>query len=57
MDAIFYKHGNIRGTVAVIKALASAISIGSGAAVGREGPIIQSARPSLNSSGSPPGQR
>lgn len=41
MDAIFYKRGNIRGTVAVIKALASAISIGSGAAVGREGPIIQ----------------
>jgi CIC family chloride channel protein len=41
MDAIFYKRGNIRGTVALIKALASAISIGSGAAVGREGPIIQ----------------
>jgi CIC family chloride channel protein len=41
MDAIFYKHGNIRSTVAVIKALASALSIGSGAAVGREGPIIQ----------------
>src|SRR6201991_840027 len=41
MDAIFYKRGKIRGTVAVIKALASAISIGSGAAVGREGPIIQ----------------
>ena len=41
MDAIFYKGGNIRGTVAVIKAMASAISIGSGAAVGREGPIIQ----------------
>jgi CIC family chloride channel protein len=41
MDAVFYKRGNIRGTVAVIKALASAVSIGSGAAVGREGPIIQ----------------
>jgi CIC family chloride channel protein len=41
MDAVFYKHGNIRGTVALIKALASAVSIGSGAAVGREGPIIQ----------------
>ncbi|MGY4500518.1 CIC family chloride channel protein [Bradyrhizobium sp. GM24.11] len=41
MDAIFYKRGNIRGTVALIKALASAVSIGSGAAVGREGPIIQ----------------
>ncbi|HUO00196.1 MAG TPA: chloride channel protein, partial [Bradyrhizobium sp.] len=41
MDAVFYKHGNIRGTVALVKALASAVSIGSGAAVGREGPIIQ----------------
>ena len=41
MDAIFYKHGNIRGKVAIVKALASALSIGSGAAVGREGPIIQ----------------
>jgi chloride channel protein, CIC family len=41
MDAIFYKRGNIRGMVAVIKSLASAVSIGSGAAVGREGPIIQ----------------
>ena len=41
MDAIFYKRGNIRGTVAIIKSLASALSIGSGAAVGREGPIIQ----------------
>lgn len=41
MDAIFYQRGNIRGKVAVVKALASALSIGSGAAVGREGPIIQ----------------
>jgi CIC family chloride channel protein len=41
MDAVFYKRGNIRGQVAVIKSLASALSIGSGAAVGREGPIIQ----------------
>jgi CIC family chloride channel protein len=41
MDAVFYKQGNIRGKVAVVKALASALSIGSGAAVGREGPIIQ----------------
>jgi CIC family chloride channel protein len=41
MDAVFYKHGNIRGQVAVIKSVASALSIGSGAAVGREGPIIQ----------------
>ena len=41
MDSIFYKGGNIRGAVALIKALASALSIGTGAAVGREGPIIQ----------------
>jgi CIC family chloride channel protein len=41
MDAIFYNRGRIRGKVAVVKALASALSIGSGAAVGREGPIIQ----------------
>lgn len=41
MDAVFYKRGHIRGVVAVVKSLASAISIGSGAAVGREGPIIQ----------------
>ena len=41
MDAIYYKGGVIRPVVAVIKSLASAISIGSGAAVGREGPIIQ----------------
>jgi CIC family chloride channel protein len=41
MDSVFYKRGNIRGQVAVIKSLASALSIGSGAAVGREGPIIQ----------------
>jgi CIC family chloride channel protein len=41
MDAIYYLRGNIRGIVAVIKSLASALSIGSGASVGREGPIIQ----------------
>ena len=41
MDAIFYSRGDIRGLVAVIKTLASALSIGTGAAVGREGPIIQ----------------
>ena len=41
MDAIYYKRGNIRGIVALIKSLASALSIGSGASVGREGPIIQ----------------
>ncbi len=41
MDAIYYKGGVIRPVVAVVKSLASAIAIGSGAAVGREGPIIQ----------------
>jgi CIC family chloride channel protein len=41
MDAIYYKEGVIRPIVAVVKSLASAISIGTGAAVGREGPIIQ----------------
>ena len=41
MDAVYYKRGNIRGVVALIKSLASALSIGSGASVGREGPIIQ----------------
>ena len=41
MDAIYYKEGVIRPQVAAVKSLASAFSIGSGAAVGREGPIIQ----------------
>jgi chloride channel protein, CIC family len=41
MDAIFYKEGRIRPVVVAVKSLASALSIGSGAAVGREGPIIQ----------------
>ncbi|MDJ0931174.1 chloride channel protein [Breoghania sp.] len=41
MFAIYHKNGDVRGIVAVVKSLASAISIGSGASVGREGPIIQ----------------
>jgi CIC family chloride channel protein len=41
LDAIYYKEGVIRPVVAAIKSLASAFSIGTGAAVGREGPIIQ----------------
>ncbi len=41
MDAIYYKDGVIRPVVALVKSLASALAIGSGAAVGREGPIIQ----------------
>jgi CIC family chloride channel protein len=41
MYAVYHNKGNVRGIVAVVKSLASAISIGSGASVGREGPIIQ----------------
>ncbi|EAS49869.1 putative chloride channel [Aurantimonas manganoxydans SI85-9A1] len=41
MYAIYHQNGNVRGVVALVKSLASAISIGTGASVGREGPIIQ----------------
>jgi CIC family chloride channel protein len=41
MDAIYYGGGRIRPVVALIKSVASALSIGSGGSVGREGPIIQ----------------
>jgi len=41
MDAIYYNKGIIRPVVALIKSIASALSIGSGGSVGREGPIIQ----------------
>lgn len=41
MDAIYFKRGVIRPAVAIVKSLASAFAIGTGAAVGREGPIIQ----------------
>jgi chloride channel protein, CIC family len=41
MDAIYYKQGIIRPVVALVKSIASAVAIGTGAAVGREGPIIQ----------------
>ncbi len=41
MDAIYYKNGIIRPVVALVKSLASAVAIGSGSSVGREGPIIQ----------------
>ena len=41
MDAVYYNKGIIRPVVALIKSLASALCIGSGGSVGREGPIIQ----------------
>lgn len=41
IHAIYYSGGKIRPVVAAIKSLASALSIGSGGSVGREGPIIQ----------------
>ncbi len=41
MDAIYYNQGIIRPIVGVIKSIASALSIGSGGSVGREGPMIQ----------------
>jgi CIC family chloride channel protein len=41
MDAVYYHQGKIRPIVAAVKSIASAVSIGSGGSVGREGPIIQ----------------
>ena len=41
MDAVYHRRGVIRPVVSVVKALASSLSIGSGASIGREGPIIQ----------------
>ncbi len=41
MLAVMHQGGRIRPRVAVVKALASAICIGSGGSVGREGPIVQ----------------
>lgn len=41
MEAVALKGGIIRKRIVVIKALASAICIGTGGAVGREGPIVQ----------------
>ncbi|BBB33340.1 chloride channel protein, CIC family [Thermotomaculum hydrothermale] len=41
MLAMLMKDGKIRPRVAFVKAIASAISIGSGGSVGREGPIVQ----------------
>ncbi|NEN04697.1 chloride channel protein [Diaminobutyricibacter tongyongensis] len=41
MYAVAKKGGRIAGKVAIVKAVASAITIGSGGSVGREGPIVQ----------------
>jgi CIC family chloride channel protein len=41
MLAVHRNEGRIRGRVPIVKSLASAITIGSGGSVGREGPIVQ----------------
>jgi CIC family chloride channel protein len=41
MEAVALKGGRIRPRVAIVKSLASALCIGSGGSVGREGPIVQ----------------
>ncbi len=41
LRAIYFEEGKIHWRVAGLKSLASAITIGSGASVGREGPIVQ----------------
>jgi CIC family chloride channel protein len=41
MEAVALKGGVIRKRVVVVKSLASAVSIGTGGSVGREGPIVQ----------------
>lgn len=41
MEAVLLKGGRIRKRVALVKILASAVCIGSGGSVGREGPIVQ----------------
>ena len=61
MDAIYYREGVIRPIVAVVKSFASAVAIGSGSSVGREGPIIQIGSALGSTLGQiirmPPGQR
>jgi CIC family chloride channel protein len=41
LNAIYHKDGRIRPSIVFAKAIVSAISIGTGGSVGREGPIVQ----------------
>lgn len=41
LNAIYYREGRIRPVIVAAKAVVSAISIGTGGSVGREGPIVQ----------------
>jgi CIC family chloride channel protein len=41
IDAFHHKQGRIRGRVPIVKAIASAVTLGSGGSGGREGPIAQ----------------
>lgn len=41
LDGLYYNKARVRPVVGVFKAIASAITIGTGGSVGREGPIIQ----------------
>lgn len=41
MEAVALRGGRIRPRVAIVKTLASAVTIGSGGSAGREGPIVQ----------------
>jgi CIC family chloride channel protein len=41
VDSVYYNKGRIHPRIPITKTLASSLSIGSGASVGREGPILQ----------------
>jgi len=55
MYAVAERGGRIPPQVSVVKALASALCIGGGGSVGREGPIVRSARRSAPLSDASPG--
>jgi chloride channel protein, CIC family len=40
MDAVYHRQGRMRGGVSIVKAFASALTIGTGGSLGREGPIV-----------------